>query len=101
MVQLPGCGHEVLCLCGGAEVGLSLVCPSGACWALGPEVAAGVVPVLLHPTVDGLHVERGGGQLHPVLVSVGLYTNTDKNLSFLCAVVKMTVTETTGKVEAV
>lgn len=85
MVQLPGCGHEVLCLCGGVEVGLSLVCPSGAYWALGPEVAGGVVPVLLHPTVDGLHAEHGGGQLHSVLVSAGLYTNTDKNLFPVCS----------------
>lgn len=81
MVQLPGCGDEVLCLCGGVEVGL--VCPSGAYQVLGPEVAAGVVPVLpLHPTVDGLHVEHGGGQLHSVLVSDDLYTNTEKKLSF-------------------
>lgn len=101
MVQLPGCGHEVLCLCGGVEVGLSLVCPSGACWALGPEVAAGVVHVLLHPTVDELHVEHSGGQLHFAPVSAGLCTNTDKNLSFLCAVLKVTMTETKAKVEAV
>lgn len=101
MVQLPGCGHEVLCLCGGVEVGLSLVCPSGAYWALGPEVAAGVVPVLLHPIVYGLHVEHGGGQLHSFLVSAGLYTNTDKSLSFLRAVLKMTMTERKVTVEVV
>lgn len=99
MVQLPGYGHEVLCLCGGVEVGL--VGPSGASRALGPEVAAGVVPVLLHPIVGGLHVEHGGARLRSVLVSAGLYTNTDKNLSFLCAVLKMTVTATKVEVEAV
>lgn len=77
MVQLPGCGHEVPCLCGGVEAGLSLVCPSGAYRAPDPEVAAGGVPVL-HPTVDGLPVERSGGRLHSVLVSAALCTKINR-----------------------
>lgn len=81
MVQVPVHDHEALCLCEGVEVGLSLVCPSGVYLALGPEVAAGALHDQLHPNVDGLHAEHGGGQLHSVLVFVDLYTNTNKSLS--------------------
>lgn len=76
MPQLPVRGLEDLCLCGGAEVGLSRAGPSGVYPALGPEVAAGTVCDRLRPTVDGLHAECGEGRPHPVRVSVGLYTKT-------------------------
>lgn len=81
MVQVPVHDHEALCLCEEVEVGLSLVCPSGVYPALGPEVAAEALHDHLHPNVDGLHAEHGGGQLHSVLVSVDLCTNTDKTFS--------------------
>lgn len=81
MFHLPGCGPDAPCLCGGVEVDPSLVCPSGACWALGPEAAAALVPDLLPPSVDGLHAEHGGGQLHSALVSAVLYTNTHQDKS--------------------
>lgn len=83
-VQLPVRGHEALCPCGGVEVAPSLACPSGVYWALDPEVAAGAACGHLHPTADGLHAECGEGRLHPVLASVGLYTNNGK--TFLLSV---------------